>query len=719
MSKSPFQKYADERVSRWWHGQPNLVPYKRPLVPVFKDTELYDEMRVDSRYLASDVPTNEYRLHDANIVMVKAPKGTGKTQWVRKYLKSIPRQRSLLQISHRQSLATVLSNELDLKCYLDDKDAHWRYSVSLDSIELVQHCPYDVLIIDESEQVFRHLIGETTKANRKPIFNVLVNLVWSAKQIICLDADMTSELTGYAMSKLRRNFESDRVLAIVNEWKTDRAIEIYQDKNHLIAELVTAIVEGKRVYIPVSELSLANTLKSLLEGLVRTDGQKIDVLMLTGETNSDERHKAFFQNPNEEAKKYQVLISTSTLSTGVSIDVEWFEAVYGVFGGSIYTYQDCDQAISRVRKCDTVKVWIHGGGKREFASEAAIRNGVLEKEVRTQHVIFPDEDISITKAEDTFLDLHTRITWCNQEWKMNRIEKFRDLKLEEGWCVSLVATDPEMKRAGSEMLRFGVDPFGTKKATLILEAKNIDPEEVEVLRAKDRADLSREQKRSLTKWGAADFFQLKSPAQLTLQQIQQYLTDEVREVLKNVRLLRDSRSLALERDQYERTSDRVTRALTDYEHRVMKRDLFNGALEASGIDRVEAYRRAARYKEVEDEYAESMSVIGDSNSRPGREASKHRREQLAQIEWIVTDAMIDSVVRYASSKMKEVNMFLGTHFATPDASEAKTKFFNALLGRLGIAIKKSRKKDCNGYVIDYKRMAELAPVVNEAELAGV
>ncbi|WP_423379866.1 plasmid replication protein, CyRepA1 family [Burkholderia sp. LMG 32019] len=718
MSKSPFQKYSDENVSKWWHENPALVPYKRPF-QLFEDAGLYDEMRVDARYLAQDVPTDDRRLHEANIIMVKAPKGTGKTQWLAKYLKSIPRQRSKLQLSHRQSLAAVLSNELGLHCYLDDKEPHWRYSVSLDSIELVEQCGYDVLVIDESEQVFRHFIGETTEANREAIFNVLVKLAWRARQVICLDADMTSELTGYVISKLRRNFESDRVLSIVNECKTDRDIEIYEDKNHLIAELIAEIVDGKRVYIPVSELGLANKLKSLLAELVTNDGKKIDVLMLTGETNSEDRHKAFFQNPNEEAKRYQVLIATSTLSTGVSIDVDWFEAVYGIFSGNIYTYQDCDQAISRVRKCDTVKVWIQSGGRREYTSERAIRNGVLEKELRTQKIIFPDEEVSISKAEDTYLDFYARTTWLNQEWKMHRVAKFRDLKADEGWRVSLVAVDKAMKKAGSEMLKFGGDPYGTKKADLILGAKNIDFEEADVLRAKDRADLSREQNRSLTKWNVCEFFGLTSPAQVTLKQIQQYQSDEVRDVLKNVRLLRESRTTAMERDQYERTSDRVTKAITEYEHRVVKRDLFNGALLAAGIDRKEAFQRAARYKQIEGEYAEAMSAIGDSNSRPGRDASKHRREQLAKLEWVVTHDMVDSVARYASSKMKVVNAYLGTDFVTPEAPEAKTKVFNALLRRIGIVIKKNRKKGCSGYVIDYEGMAKLSPVVDDADLVGV
>lgn len=717
MSKSPFQKYSDENVSKDWHENPTLVPYDRPFLP-FEDAGLYDQIVTGSRYLALDVPTDDRRLHEASIIMVKAPKGTGKTQWLAKYLKSIPRQRSKLQVSHRQSLATVLSNELGLHCYLDDKEPHWRYSVSLDSIELVAQCGYDVLVIDESEQVFRHFIGDTTEANREAIFNVLVKLAWSARQVICLDADMTSELTGYVMSKLRRNFESDRVVAIFNEWQTDRAIEIYEDKNHLIAELITDIVDGKRVYIPVSELSLANKLKSLLAGLVRTDGQKIDVLMLTGETNSEDRHKAFFQNPNEEVKKYQVLIATSTLSTGVSIDVDWFEAVYGIFSGSIYTYQDCDQAISRVRKCDTVKVWIQNGGRRVHLSERAIRNGISEKEIRTRKIIFPDEEASITKAEDAYLDIYARTTWLNQEWKMHRVAKFRDLKAGEGWRVSLLAVDKAMKKAGGEMLKFGGDPYGTKRADLILRAKNIDFEEADVLRAKDRHDLSREQSRSLTKWKVCEFFGLTSPAQVTLKQIQQYQSDEVRDVLKNVRLLRNSRSVAMEQDQYERTSDRVTKAMTEYEHRVIKRDLFNGALLEAGIDRREAFRRAAQFKAVENEYAEAMSAIGDSNSRPGRDATKHRREQLAKLEWVVTNDMVDNVARYASAKMSVVNAYLGTDFVTPEAPEAKTKVFNALLRRIGIAIKKNRKKGCTGYVIDYDGMAKLSPVIDDADLVA-
>ncbi|MGO4416960.1 hypothetical protein AB4Z27_28745, partial [Cupriavidus sp. KB_39] len=524
-------------------------------------------------------------------------------------------------------------------------------------------------------------------------------------------------LTGHVMSKLRRNFESDRILSIVNKWKANRTIEMYRDKDHLIAELITAIVDGKRVYVPVSELKLANALKSLLEHLVRSDGKRIDVLLLTGETNNEARHTAFFADPNGEASKYQVLIATSTLSTGVSIDVDWFDAVYGIFGQGIYTYQDCDQAISRVRKCDTVKVWIQSGGKRNFLSEEAIRSGAFEKEVTTRRIIFPDDDPSLTHAERVYLDMYARIAWLDQEWKIKRDGKFAGLKEEEGWRVMVVPLDDEMKNAGREMLSFGRDPFGNRKAKQIFDAQNLPPEDAEMLSVMDRADLSIEQKRSLKKWAIAKFFGLRSPEELTLQQIQLHETPSVRDVVKNAKLLQASRASALNLDRYERNNDKVTHAFTDHDHRFMKRDLFGGALQESGIGLQEALRRAELYSVVEREYAAVREIHTDSNSRPVREASKLRREQLAKLEWIVTSEAIDRVARYAAQNLDAMNLFLGTSFASPEAPETKVKVFNALLGRLGIAIKKNRKTGSEGYVVDYDRMVELAPMVNENELA--
>lgn len=73
---------------------------------------------------------------------------------------------------HRRSLLQSLSNELGLTCYLDnqwaDQSGHYKiekyYAVSIDSLPVrlipAQH-QFDVVLVDESEQVFSHLIAAT------------------------------------------------------------------------------------------------------------------------------------------------------------------------------------------------------------------------------------------------------------------------------------------------------------------------------------------------------------------------------------------------------------------------------------------------------------------------------------------------------------------------------------------------------------------------------
>ena len=105
--------------------------------------------------------------------------------------------------------------------------------------------PYDVVIIDEAEQVFRHLVGDTMEKTRGQIFSTLLWLIQNAKLVICSDADLTYELTIYVMSKLRRDLGKDRVTAIINDWCVGRAINVYENKDHAIAAMVLDVMAGK------------------------------------------------------------------------------------------------------------------------------------------------------------------------------------------------------------------------------------------------------------------------------------------------------------------------------------------------------------------------------------------------------------------------------------------------------------------------------------------
>lgn len=672
--------------------------------------------RLDDRYLGTPLAHMNEELRESRVLFVKSPKGTGKTQWLAAYLKSLPASWRVLQLGHRRSLATVLSDALNLTCYLDEKKPTDRYAVSMDSLFFITEAyRYDVLVIDEVEQVLRHFLAETVEKKRNLIFKILIRLLRSAKQVICLDADLTYELTIYLIAKLMGDLDAGSSTAIINEWKTDRSIELYESRDHLIAELIAAIEAGEKVYIPINKLELAKKIESLLSYVHDKDGKPVKVLALNGGTNDERRHKAFFKNPSSEAQKYQVLIATSTLSTGVSIDARWFDSVYGIFDHGVYSYQDCDQAISRVRKCNTVKVWIHDSKKGVLQTESTIRSGPALRELETRNLSLETDNTSLSEGEILYLDFITRIQWCEQNWKNNRFRQFVNLKKSEGWNMKLVPLDVEVKNAGAEMLKIAADPLGNKKYLKILEAPGLSGAELEELRELPNGKLTQTEKRSITKSVIANLYGLANVNELTLKQIEAYFKNNIRNVLKDINLLRQSRADALQFDRAERESKWTNQAFPEYKHNTRRRDLLLGAVQAVGINVGQVLKNAAQHKRVEIEYEAAM-VGHSAKSRPGRAASKSRKEKLDELYWVVTQQQIDCGALYAASNLQDLNRFLGTNFRSPQSPEAKVKVFNTMLGQVGVCIKNKRiMKDgvtFSEYCVDYQRVSELAAAID-------
>lgn len=654
-------------------------------------------------------------LKSKNIIFVKSPKGTGKTQWLKEYLRpgSIPKYTSVLQVGHRQSLERSLAKELILRCYLDDKKPHWRYAVTVDSLELLDST-YDVLVIDEVEQVLRHLCGETIKEKRGAIFSIFVNLIRKAKQVICCDADLTGELTSHLVAKLRRNFEQDNAVAIINEPKANRHIDVYEDKYHLIADLIVDVNEGKRVYVPVGRLDLAEKLEKLLRYCRTPSGDRLHVLSLNGSTSQSDVAKDFFANPSAEAKKYDVLIATSTLSTGVSINCKHFDAVYGIFDSRPYTYQDCDQAISRVRRCDVVKVWMHEGEGRQYQSLEQAKQAPVAKEIVTRKY-WLGEQAALTEAETLAVDVLSHIAFYEDEWSSDRKNKFIDMKRNDGWSISEVKRQTGLVKAGRDLMRIAVDPSGDAKYRRVLEAESLDEGDFEALNRK--SEKSTNEKLAIDKYWIAHFYGLNSVAELTLAQIRDYKENNFREKAKALRLLCTNHEEAVFADQFERRDKDML--FTDFQHRTKRRDLLLGIQEASGIDPVDVLTRATRFAQIRGKLSAEVAGL-KSNSRQYREAKAEFNTEMEKIRYVVGQDQIDRVADYVARNLDMVNLFLDTRFEKPTSPEAKTKVFNKTMGELGVTILK-RQKTINKvkhaeYVVDFTKIAEMAAKKDMAKI---
>ncbi|MBV7539074.1 hypothetical protein KW842_25220 [Duganella sp. sic0402] len=660
-------------------------------------------------------------LEDENLIYIKAPKGNGKTEFYKELVASFPESFSVVGLVHRRSLARTVSSRVDLQCYLDEGDLSNRLVISVDSLvrfDIENNQPYDILLIDESEQVFRHLIGETTEAQRGKIFRTLIWLVRNAKKIICADADMTSDLTCYVIEKLRGSFqhESNNVTAILNQWPSIREIDIYENKYHLISNMFDGINAGEKAYISVATKKLAEEIANVLKELKDKNGNEIKFLTLTGDTSKEDEAEKFFLNPNAEVTKYDVLISTSTLSTGVSIDVEWFDAVYGIFDSGIYTFQDCDQAISRVRKCETVKVWVHPGPKAVHGTEADLRAGPVKKEILTRSYAIPDKDGKLSDGDELYMDVSARIQWCVSKWRCKMDKQFISLKEDDGWLVNYVHKDLSIVAIGQELMKFARDPDGEKYFKKVLNAKDLSPEEFEDICYEK--NLRGEKSYAKSKFIIAKFFELRSPSELTLNQIKSYKQKNIIEIIKNSKLLKEDRVSALNNDRWEREDPNNARPFTSFGHRTVMRDFFKNVQEVTSINHADVLRRAREHVENEKQFALSVKSLGPSQLREARKAARKKK---ADLRWVVKLEQIDALAKYVEANLEDINLFFGSNFKNPTAAETRTKVFNTVMGHLGVELKKDRRKEGEEqpvYYIDYDRVADLVATKDLTQLIG-
>jgi len=139
-----------------------------------------------------------------------------------------------------------MAKNLGLHCYLDDKDnpsAHLknRYAISLDSIaKVLRTKAYDFVLIDESEQVFAHLLSDTMITKRAIALRSLHFFTKKARHVVALDADLG--WTSYRF--LSRCRGRDDAEIVINEVKTEKGeifLHLSQDRlsEHLLASIET------------------------------------------------------------------------------------------------------------------------------------------------------------------------------------------------------------------------------------------------------------------------------------------------------------------------------------------------------------------------------------------------------------------------------------------------------------------------------------------------
>lgn len=370
------------------------IENKVPAQNIF-DTKYLKEDRIflsDSKFIELS------ELNDG-MSFIKSQKATGKTTFLSKFVSQMIHRHQTLEeyeeayggeggpnytnekvllIGHRRSLIGSLCKSLDLNCYLDDSSGEMRrrrnrYGICLDSLERIRGHKYDLIVIDEVEQLLAHFMSKTLGNKRESIFALFAELLCSAKKIVVLDADLgaTSFITLTAILNQAEDWKDTQgrvhnevpVHIYINNYiKAGQKLNLYENQSHMVKKLISDVTDGKRVFVTSNSRTKIETLTKALKESANVDNRKLEMISVTGDNSSQEGIQEFIKNIKTEILNYQVVLCSPSLGTGIDItfdnEEKKIDCVYGFFEGLINSHFDIDQQLSRVRHPKEINVWI-------------------------------------------------------------------------------------------------------------------------------------------------------------------------------------------------------------------------------------------------------------------------------------------------------------------------------------------------------------------------
>ena len=523
--------------------------------------------------VVSEIPIQNDRIHlsesrhfsiktlEKGLTFVKSPKGSGKTTMIFDVLQPL-RERviggdlsllfleenedidekpfyqrsetsfSILLIGHRQALIRELCKRLNLACYLDDEwqqttslqshltgqkrsvfaERQSRYGVCLDSLPIVEHDSYDLIILDECEQVLAHFLSSTMRARRQSVFRKVSLLLERAKSVIALDADLSwvSFMTLTDLAHARSNDLSVHVKStkgVLSQDRSDPTIkskpvtiylnrfdqptkryEIYQSKPTLLAHLAADIKDGVKVFFTSNSKAQVDQLHAKFSHLY----PEKSFLKVTSDNSNSTAIQEILLNAKTALLQFDAVFTSPSLSTGIDLTFEndeiVFQRVYGLFQASINTHFDIDQQLARVRHTEVIRCWISNETFR-YETDIEICSLDLMKEHLLANTISNVQPVDIEDEQSTaFTRMGSLILSSERQSKNRLLENF--IKHKEHHQVQLVYVekDKDKSKEGSEILKEGKRLSRLNQVQSILTAAALSQREfIDITEAKQQS----------------------------------------------------------------------------------------------------------------------------------------------------------------------------------------------------------------------------------------
>ncbi|MDJ0568054.1 MAG: DUF3854 domain-containing protein [Pleurocapsa sp. MO_192.B19] len=317
----------------------------------------------------------EIDLDRPGLTGISSGMATGKTSRVKNYRIENPDGRFLV-IGHRITLLRELSqaSKLNTNLYLDlpqgQLDKVDALSITIDSLYKLKTAgnKYDCIFLDEARQVMNHALTATTCIqHRQEILMTLWYFIRNAKRVIIADAHLDDNTVDFFRA-MRPGGEAP--LIIKNDYKSpSRDVYYYQgsDSSVLVAKLVAAIKQSKRVMVVSDSKKTILKLEAILmkklgikSGFSSSCSESKNKVIWTihADNSGSPENQHFINNISDAVEDVDVLLASPSLCTGVDIQGDRFDEVYGFFNAVSLSATDCLQALHRYRKSVPLHIWV-------------------------------------------------------------------------------------------------------------------------------------------------------------------------------------------------------------------------------------------------------------------------------------------------------------------------------------------------------------------------
>lgn len=490
------------------------------------------DTKINAQYLLKDEIVNEkidewLEDDDYKVMCVKSPMGTGKTYMMGNIIEENSDEfKRILWITHRITLTKQIYGSFKkygFETYLDKKgnlgDAD-RIIVQLDSLQRLfttevteEGCEisipkYDLVVIDECESLFNHFSSpylDKGQDGGRSLFNEMMACIKYAPKVIFMDADM-GERTHCVISSMKKK----KVQRIINSYKpSERKFNISCELKGWLGSIKKDIEEKKKLCI----VSMGSNVLSVVEDMISTIKGEVKYVKHTSQT--DDRLKKEIENVNEYWKKFQVVMYSPTIESGVDFSVEHFDKMYCYLlsGNKTTSQRGFIQMTGRIRKlkCNTIECYLDKRNSQSSENQYLYTfndvlsylkyyeklNGITIIKNTIDEVVERDNKIVLLKKKRP-IDLFDMIQIINETESMNKgssmfLTVLKRIIISKGFKVTLKSL-PETK--------LHLDKFPVKREILLHQMDLVDETEYSIgdLQEKQRKSaLSDEEKIVLTK----------------------------------------------------------------------------------------------------------------------------------------------------------------------------------------------------------------------------